>query len=119
MKINRAIDNLHALAQKTRLRVFRLLVRAGPEGMAATEIAQRLGVPAATMSFHLGQLGRAGLIVPTREGRSIRYAVDFDAMRRLLDFLMEDCCQGNAQIFEHPLATWGEQDEAPARARRG
>jgi len=119
MKIRTAVDNLHSLAQDTRLRVFRLLVRAGPEGLAAGEIATRLRVPAATMSFHLGHLARAGLIAASRDGRSIHYAANFEAMRRLLDFLMEDCCQGDPQICDPAPSRRRNDDEAPARTHQG
>ncbi len=94
MEISTAIGALGALAQETRLGAFRLLVRAGPAGIPAGEIARALGVPAATMSFHLGHLARAGLVARLRDGRSIIYAADFDGMRGLMDYLSEDCCAG-------------------------
>lgn len=119
MKIKKAIDSLQSLAQETRLGVFRLLVRAGPDGMSAGDIAARMRVPAATMSFHLGHLARAGLIIASRDGRSIIYAANFESMRRLLDFLMEDCCQGDPQICDPALSVRRNDDEAPARARQG
>ncbi len=73
---------------------FRLLVRAGPVGIPAGEIARALGVPAPTMSFHLAHLARAGLVSQSRDGRSIIYAADFDGFRGLIDYLSEDCCAG-------------------------
>ncbi len=94
MKLNSAIEALGALAQETRLMAFRLLVRAGPGGAPAGEIARALGVPAATLSFHLGHLARAGLISRRRDGRSIIYAADFDGFQGLIDYLSEDCCAG-------------------------
>ena len=94
MELNDAIGALGALAQETRLMAFRLLVRAGPAGVPAGEIARALDVPAATMSFHLSHLARAGLISPRRDGRSIIYAADFIGMRGLIDYLSEDCCAG-------------------------
>ncbi len=94
MKLSEAIGALGALAQETRLMAFRLLVRAGPAGIPAGEIARELDIPAATMSFHLAHLARAGLISPTRDGRSIIYAADFTGMRGLIDYLSEDCCAG-------------------------
>lgn len=94
MELNNAIEALGALAQETRLMAFRLLVRAGPAGVPAGEVARALGVPAATMSFHLGHLARAGLISQRRDGRSIIYAADFDGFRGLIDYLSEDCCAG-------------------------
>lgn len=119
MKIKDAVGNLHSLAQETRLRVFRLLVRAGSDGLPAGDIAARLGVPAATMSFHLAHLARAGLIAAVRDGRSIRYSANFAAMRRLLDFLTEDCCQGNPQLCAPAPSERRNHDETPARARQG
>ena len=94
MELNNAIGALGALAQETRLMAFRLLVRAGPAGVPAGEIARALDVPAATMSFHLAHLARSGLISPRRDGRSIIYAADFDGMRSLIAYLSEDCCAG-------------------------
>ncbi len=93
-----ALDALSALSQETRLEVFRLLVKAGPEGAAAGEISARLGVFANTLSTHLGILARAGLVRPERQGRSIRYFADLDGMRGLLSFLMQDCCNGRPEI---------------------
>lgn len=89
-----ALDALGALAHETRLSVFRMLVQAGPAGVIAGVIAERLGVPPSTMSHHLSTLERAGLVQSERESRLIRYRADFAGMRRLLTFLMEDCCQG-------------------------
>lgn len=98
MKKMQAIEALAALAQETRLDVFRLLVRAGPDGMAAGAIAEALDVSRATLSFHLAQMERAGLLHSTRHGRSIVYTADFEGMRGLLSFLTEDCCAGNPEI---------------------
>ena len=89
-----ALDALAALGQETRLDVFRLLVRAGPDGLAAGEIAARLSTVQNTMSAHLKVLDRAGLIAARREGRSVCYAADMTGFRDLLAFLMEDCCNG-------------------------
>jgi DNA-binding transcriptional ArsR family regulator len=94
MEMTKAIEALGALAQETRLTVFRLLVRSGPQGMTAGEIAERLGVSPPTMSHHLGQLHRAGLVTSWRVRRSIFYAADFDGIGGLLRYLMEDCCRG-------------------------
>lgn len=91
-----ALSILAALAQETRLDVFRLLVRAGAEGLPAGAIADSLGIPAATLSFHLKELRNAGIAGCRREGRSIIYAPDFDAVQALLAFLTENCCQGTA-----------------------
>lgn len=92
MESDLAIQALGALAQGTRLDVFRLLVRHEPNGMAAGEIARRLGVPHNTMSTHLGLLGRSGLVRSTRQSRSIIYRADIGAVRRLVAFLLENCC---------------------------
>jgi DNA-binding transcriptional ArsR family regulator len=98
MKIKQAIEALSALAQETRLAIFRLLVREGPEGLPAGTIADRLEIPAPTMSFHLAQLSRAGLIKSRREGRLVHYAADYGGMNGLLTYLTEDCCQGRPEI---------------------
>ena len=87
-----AVDALGALAHETRLSVFRMLVRAGPDGLIAGTIADNSGVPPSTMSHHLAILERSGLATAERESRVIRYRAHFDGMRRLLAFLMEDCC---------------------------
>ena len=98
MKINTAIEALGALAQESRLAIFRLLVKEAPEGLSAGTIAERLDVPAPTLSFHLAYLTRAGLINPKREGRSILYAANYRGMNALLTYLTEDCCQGRPEI---------------------
>ncbi|MFO1075000.1 MAG: metalloregulator ArsR/SmtB family transcription factor [Geminicoccaceae bacterium] len=98
MEERQALAALAALAHGTRIAVFRLLVREGPEGMPAGEVAQRLDVPASTLSFHLKELERAGLIRATRQQRQILYAADHAGIRELLDFLLRDCCQGHPEI---------------------
>jgi len=98
-----AIDALGALAQESRLDVYRLLVQAGTEGMAAGQIGERLGLPAATLSFHLSQLRHAGLVAFTREGRSLIYAAEYDTMNRLLAYLTENCCRGDAAACAVPV----------------
>ena len=100
MEIKNAVNTLGALAQETRLAVFRLLVRCGPEGLAAGEIARMLGVPHNTLSVHLNILSRAGLLVSRRQSRSVIYSVDFTGVRDLLMFLTQDCCQGNPAVCE-------------------
>lgn len=85
---------LAALAQEHRLGAFRLLVQAGPEGLAAGAIADALSVPASSMSFHLAQLAHAGLVSQQRRSRSIIYAVDYAAMNALMAYLTENCCGG-------------------------
>ena len=93
-----AVDALGALAHETRLSVFRALVQAGPDGMIAGAIAGHQGVPPSTMSHHLATLERAGLVQSIRESRLIHYRADFAGMRRLLTFLMQDCCQGAPEM---------------------
>jgi ArsR family transcriptional regulator, arsenate/arsenite/antimonite-responsive transcriptional repressor len=88
------IRALSALAQEHRLAAFRLLVQAGAEGLAAGTIADTLSVPASSMSFHLAQLGHAGLVTQRRESRSIIYTADYAAMNRLMGYLTENCCSG-------------------------
>ncbi|MDP3908244.1 helix-turn-helix transcriptional regulator [Novosphingobium sp.] len=93
-----AIDALGALAHETRLSVFRALVKAGPDGMIAGAIAESQNVPPSTLSHHLATLERAGLVQSERESRLIHYRADFSGMRRLLTFLMQDCCQGAPEM---------------------
>jgi DNA-binding transcriptional ArsR family regulator len=96
METTNAIRALGALAQETRLAIYRLLVQAGPEGRAAGAIGEKLGIPPATLSFHLAQLAGAGLIRPRQEGRFVYYSADFGSMNALVGFLTENCCGGNA-----------------------
>jgi ArsR family transcriptional regulator len=98
MEVKTAVVALTALAQESRLRVFRLLVPAGPDGLAAGEIADKLDIPAATLTFHLKELSHAGLIESEREGRSIRYSLRVEGMRELLTYLTEDCCHGHPEL---------------------
>lgn len=91
-----AIAALGALAQEHRLRLFRLLVQAGPDGMAAGTIAAALGVPNSSLSFHLAQLSRAGLVTQERRHRSLIYRADYGAMNGLVGYLLENCCGGVA-----------------------
>lgn len=93
-----AVGALGALAHETRLAVFRVLVKAGHDGMIAGAIAEHCGVPPSTMSHHLAALERAGLVRSERESRLIRYRADYPAMRRLLTFLTQDCCQGMPEM---------------------
>lgn len=103
MESGPAVASLAALAHEGRLMVFRMLVQAGPEGLAAGEIARRLGVPPNTLSANLNVLSHAGLVRSRRDGRSIIYTAGYDQMSALLVYLMEDCCQGRAEICT-PLA---------------
>lgn len=96
MKTKQAIAALGALAQETRLAAFRLLVQAGPGGMPAGEIAEKLDLPPSSLSFHLAQLTQAGMVVQLREGRSLIYSIDFESMNGLMAYLTENCCGGNA-----------------------
>ncbi len=89
------IRALSAMAQEHRLAAFRMLVQAGAGGMAAGAIAERLGVPASSMSFHLAQLTNAGLIVQRRQSRSLIYTADYAAMNALMGYLTENCCAGS------------------------
>ena len=98
MKILQAVKALSALAQESRLEAYRLLVKAGPDGMPAGQISEQLDVPPATLSFHLKELTNAGLIDRRREGRSIIYGLNVEGMRNLLGFIAEDCCQGAARL---------------------
>ena len=97
-----AIDALSALAHKTRLEVFRLLVQEGPSGLPAGDIAENLDVLQNTMSSHLAILTNAGLVSRVREGRVIRYCADYKTMQSLITYLLEDCCKGEKLIC-HPF----------------
>jgi DNA-binding transcriptional ArsR family regulator len=105
METRRAVQTLSALAQESRLAIFRLLVQAGPEGLAAGAIGEKLRLPPATLSFHLAGLTRAGLAHSRQEGRFVIYSADYAAMNALVGFLTENCCQGAAC-------------ETPSRTRR-
>jgi DNA-binding transcriptional ArsR family regulator len=96
MEMKRAVQTLSALAQESRLAIFRRLVQAGPQGLAAGAIGEQLGLPPATLSFHLAGLTRAGLAQSRQDGRFVIYSADYAAMNALLGFLTENCCQGAA-----------------------
>lgn len=98
MEQSSAITALSALAHPARLEAFRLLVRAGPDGMAAGDIARETGSLANTLSANLNILSVAGLVSSQRHGRSIVYSANYERMRGLIAFLMEDCCSGSAEI---------------------
>lgn len=108
METTTAITALSALAHAGRLEVFRLLVRAGPDGLAAGEIARATSTLANTLSTNLNLLAGAGLVTSRRVGRSIIYAANYDQMGQLLAFLMEDCCAGKPEICA-PLAAIAER----------
>ncbi len=121
MDQKRAIAALGALAQETRLDLFRLLVTCGPEGLPAGVIAVRLGVLPSSLSFHLAQLTHAGLIAQRRLSRQLIYSAEYGAMTELLAYLTENCCGRSEACVSacdpaDAFAT-GESDEAPARAR--
>ncbi len=97
MELNEAVTALAALAQPSRLEVFRLLVKSSTR-LCAGEIAKALQVPKPTLSFHLKELTHAGLLEAERDGRSIYYQIRSDGMRDLMDFLTEDCCQGRPEL---------------------
>ncbi len=112
MDENNAVTSLAALAQSSRLAVFRHLVELGPDGAHPGEIAQALDIPANTLSFHLKTLVHAGLIGAEPNGRHIRYRADFAAMQGLVDFLTRNCCGGDAS-----LCTPGVTDAARRQKR--
>jgi len=96
MNRDRAVKSLAALAQGTRLEAFRELVQAGPDGLAAGDLAERLGISPPALSFHLRGLAEAGLVRPRQQGRFIYYSAAYDAMQSLVDFLTENCCSGSS-----------------------
>lgn len=94
MEIKHAVAALAALAQETRLGIFRLLIEAGPEGLSVGRIGEKLNIPGATLSFHLKELARAGLVSSRHEKQFFYYSVDFARMAALMTFLTQNCCQG-------------------------
>ena len=96
METKNAVQILASLAQEARLEIFRLLVQAGPSGLAAGDIATKLDIPPSTLSFHLKELSSAGLVKSESSGRFIYYSAAFDVMNGLLDYLTENCCQGQS-----------------------
>jgi ArsR family transcriptional regulator, arsenate/arsenite/antimonite-responsive transcriptional repressor len=123
MKKSSVIGALGALAQETRLDIFRLLVQKGPKGLPAGEIGERLGQPSPTLSFHLNQLRFAGLVTSRRESRSIIYTANYKAMNELLTYLTENCCGGNFEACAPEAARYApdsapEQSSASKRTRR-
>src|SRR5690349_5733145 len=120
MDQKRAISALGALAQETRLELFRLLVTCGPEGLPAGVIAEKLGVMPSSLSFHLQQLVHAGLITQRRLSRQLIYSAEYGAMNELMAYLTENCCGRAACVPVCNPAdafTTGETDETPARTR--
>ena len=120
MKSNQVISTLEALAQETRLGVFRALVQAGPPGLTPSRLSDSLDLPAPTLSFHLAQLRHAGLITVTRTGRSLTYVAAYDTMNRVIAFLTENCCAGAdcAPAACAPSKPKEKSHETPARSRR-
>jgi DNA-binding transcriptional ArsR family regulator len=98
METKSAVEALSALAQDSRLQVYRLLVQAGPEGLAASQIAERVGIPANTLSFHLKTLSQARLVAARQDGRFIYYSANYPQMNALLGFLTENCCGGRSCV---------------------
>ncbi|HEY7743623.1 MAG TPA: metalloregulator ArsR/SmtB family transcription factor [Burkholderiales bacterium] len=94
MESTRAVDALSALAHDKRLAIFRLLVQAGPAGVSAGVIGEKLGMPPATLSFHLAHLARSGLATSRQDGRFVIYSADFGNMNGLVEFLTDNCCGG-------------------------
>lgn len=120
METKQAVQALSALAQESRLAIFRLLVQAGPAGMAAGAIGEKLDLPPATLSFHLAGLTRAGLAQSRQDGRFVIYSASFENMNGLLAFLTENCCcvATCAPAACQSETTKGNQDETPTRTRR-
>lgn len=103
-----AVRALSALAQEHRLAIFRALIRAGPSGLSAGELARSVGIGATTLSFHIKELDRAGLVRTWRVGRFIRSAVEVEAVRSLLGFLVEECCEGRPELCGRGLDIAGQ-----------
>lgn len=105
MDERQALSAFGALSQETRLRLLRLLVSAGPEGIAAGSLAEQVEVSASNVSFHLKELERAGLVAARRDSRSIVYSAEYGVLSNLIRFLMEDCCSGRPEICAPAIAT--------------
>ena len=116
MESSNVVLALAALAQETRLAVYRLLVEHAPEGLPAGQVAERLGLAAPTLSFHLKELWRAGLIAPTQEGRFIWYRADLAAMNELVGYLTENCCRAGSTCDPSCGPTRARQSVAVAAA---
>ena len=118
METDNAVAALAALAQQNRLDVFRLLVQTGATGLPAGRIAEHLGIAAPTLSFHLAQLRHAGLVQMRRDGRSLIYAVNYDGMNGLMEFLTDNCCVGDAAACRVPVCEPRSATVVRRRARR-
>lgn len=108
MKTPQAVKALAALAQDTRLAVYRLLVQQGPEGLPAGTIAERLDIAGATLSFHLKELAHAGMVESRQDGRFVYYSANYDQMNGLLAYLTENCCQGQRCVATSECAPQGQ-----------
>lgn len=121
MEAQQIIKALEALAQESRLAAFRALVKAGPPGLTPSVLSDKLDLPAPTLSFHLAQLRHAGLVNVTRDGRSLIYVANYDAMNGVVAFLTENCCAdacAPASCSVKPTKVKEKTHETPARARR-
>ncbi|HJY75539.1 MAG TPA: metalloregulator ArsR/SmtB family transcription factor [Burkholderiales bacterium] len=119
MELSSAVEALSALAQESRLSIYRLLVEAGPEGLSAGRIAEELELPPATLSFHLSHLTRAGLAHARHDGRFVFYSADFQSMNALVGYLNENCCGGRSCApSDAVLAKKGKGHETLSRPRR-
>jgi DNA-binding transcriptional ArsR family regulator len=120
MEMKDAVEALSALAQETRLKVYRLLIEAGPDGVPAGRIGDLLDLPPATLSFHLAHLSRAGLARSKQAGRFVIYTADFDVMNALVGYLTENCCGGSRSCAPtaKPILVKGRKHEAIPRSRR-
>ena len=117
MKSPQAVKALAALAQDTRLAIYRMLVQQGPQGLAAGTIAARLDLPAPTLSFHLKELTNAALIAPRQEGRFVYYSTNYRQMNGLLAFLSENCCQGERAVAATPARKVTRSTRSGSRRR--
>ena len=118
METKSAVAALAALAQETRLSIFRVLVVAGPEGLPAGEIGEKLEVPPATLSFHLKELSHAGMAASRQQGRFVYYTANYEAMAALMSFLTQSCCQGMPQECLAVVETALGQCCGPAQPKR-
>ena len=118
MESKTAVIRLAALAQETRLAIFRLLVEAGPDGLCVGDIADQLELAAPTLSFHLKELSRAGLLASRQDGRFIYYSTDFAAMNELLSYLSDNCCGGASCEISHGPAKLKRKTAGAAQTRK-
>lgn len=118
MKTDQAVQSLGALAHEHRLAIYRLLVERGPEGLPAGAIGEGVGLAPSSLTFHLQNLQRAGLLVQRRESRNLIYSVDFDAMNALVGYLTDNCCVGSSCATECKPAKPGKAQRRPKAAWR-